>query len=173
MTGYIYKITSPSNKIYIGQTLNAVKRQYQYSRMDCKGQVKLYRSIKKYGWDSHTFEILCECPIDSLNEKERYYQDMFNVLVEGLNCRLTGAKDRSGHLSAETIRKIKESRKCGVDHPLFGKKRPEITQRLSKPCIIDGVHYPSAKKAAETLGLSGNMMNRRLNSPKHPNYKYC
>jgi predicted acyltransferase (DUF342 family) len=48
----IYKIISPSGKIYIGQTSNWIKRVKKYSRVDCKGQVKLYNSLKKYGFET-------------------------------------------------------------------------------------------------------------------------
>ena len=53
----IYKITSPSNKIYIGQTVNIIKRKSYYKKGDCKAQPKLYSSFKKYGWDNHLFEL--------------------------------------------------------------------------------------------------------------------
>jgi len=32
----IYKITSPSNKVYIGQSINIEKRFKSYKRYDCK-----------------------------------------------------------------------------------------------------------------------------------------
>jgi hypothetical protein len=45
----IYKITSPSKKVYIGQSVNIEKRKYFYEIGNCKKQIKLYNSIKKYG----------------------------------------------------------------------------------------------------------------------------
>lgn len=44
----IYKITSPSKKVYIGQSTNIKYRFYRYSILDCKQQKKLYNSIKEY-----------------------------------------------------------------------------------------------------------------------------
>ena len=58
--GYIYKITNPNNKIYIGQTINFIKRKSQYKNLYCKGQTAIYNSIKKYGWDNFEIEILQE-----------------------------------------------------------------------------------------------------------------
>lgn len=224
MTGYIYKITSPTSKIYIGQTLDVTKRQSQYRKLDCKGQVRLYHSLKKYGWDAHIFEVICECSADKLNETERYYQDYYNVLADGLNCKLTTSLSKTGQLSEETksrigisnrgkvrsveakdrvskglagrpkseehkqklrqallgrthsletVKKIQASRKYGVDHPMYGKKRPDLSERNSKPCIIDGVHYSSAKEAATILGMKRDKICRRLNSSKYTNYNYC
>ena len=45
----IYKITSPSNKIYIGQSIDIEKRFYYYRKLYCLKQVKLYRSFIKIG----------------------------------------------------------------------------------------------------------------------------
>ena len=60
----IYKITSPKGKIYIGQTWNFSERIYFYRTLKCKGQVKVYNSLKKYGYKSHKIEIICELPND-------------------------------------------------------------------------------------------------------------
>ena len=78
MKGYIYKITSSKNRVYIGQTINFKVRFSQYQRLDCKNQKKLYNSLLKYGVEKHKFEIICECDINELNDKERYYQDLYN-----------------------------------------------------------------------------------------------
>ena len=46
----IYKIVSPSEKIYIGQSINIEKRwEKNYKTLKCKTQTKLYNSLKKYG----------------------------------------------------------------------------------------------------------------------------
>jgi group I intron endonuclease len=85
----IYKITSPVNKVYIGQSVNIPKRWKQYRGTECKQQVKLNRSFKKYGVENHIFEIIEECTLDQINEKELYWGMFYNVLGEnGLNLRL-------------------------------------------------------------------------------------
>lgn len=104
----IYKITSPTNKLYIGQSLNIEKRFNQYKKIRCKCQVALYRSLLKYGVENHKFEVIEECSIELLNERERYWQDYFKVLVFGLNCKLTKTNDKSGKLSNSTKEKIKQ-----------------------------------------------------------------
>ena len=58
----IYKITSPSGKIYIGQSININKRQENYRfPSSLKFQIKLRRSFQKYGPENHKFEIIEEC----------------------------------------------------------------------------------------------------------------
>ncbi|XRB23739.1 hypothetical protein RI054_35g135930 [Pseudoscourfieldia marina] len=60
----IYKITSPSKRVYIGQTTYFVKRQNAYKRLASASdevakrmrewkQPKLRSSLRKYGYDAH------------------------------------------------------------------------------------------------------------------------
>ena len=107
----IYKITSPTKKVYIGQSIDIEKRFLNYKNLNCKRQPAIYNSLKKYGIDKHKFEIICECDITELNDKERYYQDAFSATgVNGMNCKLTTSSDRSGKLSEEAKRKMSENR---------------------------------------------------------------
>jgi group I intron endonuclease len=103
----IYKITNPKGRIYIGQSVRIEIRFKYYKRLDCKTHRSLYSSLLKYGHENHVFEIVELCDIGMLNEKERYYQDYYNVIgLSGLNCRLVSHGEKSGNLSAETIAKI-------------------------------------------------------------------
>jgi len=54
----IYKIVNPKGLVYIGQTKNFKQRIYCYKTLKCKSQHKIYRSIKKYGWECHTCKII-------------------------------------------------------------------------------------------------------------------
>jgi hypothetical protein len=100
----IYKITSPTNKIYIGQSTNIENRKYYYTSIKCDKQPKLYNSLLKYGWEQHIFEVIEECLEEQLNEREIYWGNYFKVLGEnGLNLRLG---DANGLCSKETKQKI-------------------------------------------------------------------
>lgn len=119
----IYKITSPSKKVYIGQSINIKNRFIEYKKNNCKSQKILYNSFLKYGFKNHKFEILCECEILELNNKERYYQDIFECIGKnGLNCKLTSSNDKSGKLSNETKLKISISNKLKKNSPETRKK---------------------------------------------------
>lgn len=91
MNKCIYKITSPSGKIYIGQSGNIVKRFKAYNSGSCKMQNKLYNSIKKYGWNNHSTEILIDNINNDelLNSLEYYFIELYNSVDEGLNCSYT------------------------------------------------------------------------------------
>lgn len=139
----IYKITSPSGKVYIGQSQNIFKRIIKYKKETCKEQVRLYYSIKKYGWENHSFEIIEKCSKNELNCRERYWQDHYDVLNInlGLNCILTECDGKVKIFSKETRMKMSNSmigKMAGDKHPMFGKeghwknkKRPEISKRMS------------------------------------------
>jgi group I intron endonuclease len=127
----IYKITSPSGKIYIGQSVNILSRINKYKNAKCITQPIILKSILKYGWDNHIFEIVCECEQSELNEKERYYQEIFDCIGKnGLNCMLTNTRTKSGKARQETIDKL-TSRKLpeSTREKMRNKKLSEETRR--------------------------------------------
>lgn len=108
----IYKITSPTGKVYVGQSSNLSKRYLDYVNIvNCKNQTRLYNSLIKYGFSEHIFEVVEECNTGELNVRERYWQEFYDVLgSKGLNCRLTGAVGRVGKLSEDTKEKISKTK---------------------------------------------------------------
>ena len=84
MAGVIYKITNPNNRIYIGCTIDFKRRLSEYRRLSMAGQIKLYNSLVKYGFDNHIFEIIEECNEDIFHEREIYWIKHFNCIKEGL-----------------------------------------------------------------------------------------
>ena len=104
----IYKIESPSRRIYIGQAVDITRRFKEYKNIKkSKLQIKLNRSFSKYGIDKHNFKIIEETISEKLNNRERHWQDFYNVLSKkGLNCVLVKSDDKSGVLNHETKLKI-------------------------------------------------------------------
>lgn len=110
----VYKITSPSGKVYIGSSVNVYKLRFtQYKNLHCEGQIKLYNSLKKYGWNYHTKEILEECSFENLYPLERAWGLFYNVLdkEKGLNCKLPGYGEFKELVSEETRLKMSISGK--------------------------------------------------------------
>lgn len=125
----IYKITSPSKKVYIGQSVDIKKRISYYKNLRCHQQPRLFNSIKKYGWDKHKFEMLALCDADELNKLERYYQDVYCANnPNGLNCMLTNYGDRNGAHSSETRKKMSESKK-GITMSAEARLKSSIKQK--------------------------------------------
>lgn len=120
MTG-IYKITNPNGKVYIGQSVDIERRFHIHkSRYNTDEVPLLYRSFRKYGVERHIFEVLEECDEGKLNKKERYYQERYNSIKEGLNCSYVRTDDKSGRLSDKVRKKMSKSHK--------GKKLSEETK---------------------------------------------
>lgn len=108
----IYKITNPIGKIYIGQSIELHIRKRHYKKGHCKGQPRIIRSINKYGWENHTFEVIENCEVKLLNERERYWQEYYNVTGEmGLNCLLTGTSSLPVVFTQEVLEKKSKSMK--------------------------------------------------------------
>lgn len=110
----IYKIISPSGKIYIGQSRDLDKRlkSYKCGSSKTKGQPKLYNSFEKYGILTHEFEIIEECDFELLNIRERYWQDFYDVCGDGgLNCSLTETNVLPRLVRQETKEKMSLIRK--------------------------------------------------------------
>lgn len=150
----IYKITSPSGRIYIGQSLNIIRRKKEYNKCS-KKQARLKESIEKYGWDNHIFEIVEECIVDKLNERERYWQDFYDVLGDkGLNCTLTKTNDKSGELSEKTKEKIKFAN-LGLKHPNWRNKIKSISQGGEK-------HWTKSKNFSEESKIKMRESQKRL-----------
>lgn len=101
----IYKITSPTDKIYIGQSVDIFSRWSKYNKENCKSQRKLYRSFVKYGANKHQFEILTQCKIEQLNELEKYYINLYQTFNSnfGLNLQSGGGNYK---ISEETKLKM-------------------------------------------------------------------
>ena len=124
--GHIYKITSPTERIYIGKTTR-LKDRISYYRNNNKGGQKILDSrIEKYGWDQHKFEVIDEAPVDQLNELEIKYIKEFNTFhydnSNGMNLTRGGEGLNGRKLSAETIAKQIVKR--------TGTKRSEATKKL-------------------------------------------
>lgn len=86
----IYKITNIKTKeCYIGQAVNIKDRWVEHVKcglgIDAPAANKLYKAMQDYGLWNFSFEILEECPRDQLNEKERYYINLYQSKDYGYN----------------------------------------------------------------------------------------
>jgi len=169
----IYKITSPTGKVYIGQSKNIHQRWKFYFFLNCKNQIHLYNSLKKYGFENHKKDIIEECTLEQLDEREIFWKKYYLKEVNNnwkmvLFCELydTGG----GPKSEETKSKISKSNlgktKSQQHKDNISKSRTGMvfTQqhkdnmsnsrfRYSILCIENNQVYKSAHQASKELDL--------------------
>lgn len=140
----IYKITSPSGKVYIGQSHNINKRKEKYKSLYFSNQTKLHASVKKYGWGSHKFEIICLCPEEELDALEIHYINEHNSLSKehGLNLKSGGS---AGKHSEETKKKMSVSHTGKSATWLIGKKQSDETKSKRADSRKGYVHSEETK----------------------------
>ena len=158
----IYKITSPSGKIYIGQSWIVNQRFKNYFKIyGVKGQTKLYNSFIKYGVENHKFEIVIELPYDV----SQHILDNYEIFVwkqfkeagyEMLNIREPG---KGGKLSEETKKKMSESGKIkvfseehkrNISKAVKGRKCSEETKRKMSILTLGNTRRVGKKHSEET-----------------------
>jgi len=196
--GHIYKITSPTDRIYIGKTTNIKNRFSQYKGMRCKSQPALYGSFKAYGVDSHTFEIVGEYDESQLSDMEVFFISKFDSMKNGLNCTkggdgafMTGDDNVSKRpeVRAKMVKAKRDFYDNGGVHPLTGTTRSEETVAKIKAkraqqenfggairhqMILDtetGLFYKSIKEASYSTNYEYKSFHWRLTKSKQTRYK--
>jgi group I intron endonuclease len=194
----IYKITSPSGRVYVGQAVDLRNRCVRYGILSTtEGMRKLYNSFCKYGISLHSFEVLEKCNKTELDGRERFYIELLNAASRsGLNCRSGGRENSSiseeGRIAlSKKMKRYWESNKdqrSGVNHYLFGKPMPESHRKaLSESRIkkksalggnnpkakivlhdLTGIYYDCLKDACGVFGLNYSNARSRLQG-KLPN----
>lgn len=148
----IYKITSPSERVYIGQAVNIKRRWNNYNVLEQSiKQPKLHNSFKKHGIENHIFEIIEECDFEQLNIRERYWQDFYDVLNGGLNCVLT----KTDILPT----KISEDTRTKMSYGMIGSKNPN-SRDIIDPYL--GIYYESLAEASLIYSVNRNYLKDML-----------
>ncbi len=102
MTTGIYKIQNKeNNKIYVGQSINIEKRWKRHINSSFKekedGETELHRSIKKYSIENFLWEILEECKVEELDEKEKFWiKELNSITPYGYNYTYGGQGEGNG-----------------------------------------------------------------------------
>lgn len=105
----IYKITNPKGKVYIGQSWEIEKRFKRYQGYQCTTQTKIHNSLVKYGWETHTFEIVHYLPKDVSQKIMDDYELLYTDLYKSCNIEMLNLKEGGlgGRMSEETKIKLR------------------------------------------------------------------
>ena len=86
----VYKITNQkTDLVYIGQAVDIATRWKNHAKaglgIDTPANNKLYKAMAEDGLESFSFELLEECSRDQLNEKEKFYINLYQSDQFGYN----------------------------------------------------------------------------------------
>ena len=92
----IYKITNKINgKFYIGQSAD-IERRFREHKTQKHNRILVDKAIQKYGVNNFIFEIIEECPLEELNEKESYWIEETKAIEKGYNLSKGGNQQSTG-----------------------------------------------------------------------------
>lgn len=130
---YIYKITTPNQKVYIGVTQKPDQRWRSHCNKNYTYKSAISAAIQQYGKENVTFEILRT--FDSEQEALDYEAKIVNQ---------------------DFVRSRNTYNLC------LGGGKPPQQNSTSKPIRINGTIYPSIQSAAQSLGYSRAQIDRRI-----------
>jgi hypothetical protein len=182
----IYKIINPEGKIYIGLSKNIKKRWLDYKNLtSMSNNSVLKESLKKYGYNNHTFEIKEECTLEELRSREKFWINYYQSNKIGLNGNKGGCG--AGSHTPESKQKISEALKNKPKPSNFGAKRKkwqqdeEWKQKIKNaprcPILMFDLEnnfvkeFPNQQAAADHLGVKKNAIWNFLNEYPNPNGK--
>lgn len=119
---FVYKIINIVNdKIYVGCTTRELeKRLYAHFGQRFHNKRLLSRAIIKYGIDKFKISLIEQCAsIDEMFEREKYWIGKLKSADPSIGYNLTLGGDAGPSL-------------LGKNHPMFGKKRPDLTELNKK-----------------------------------------
>lgn len=146
MTG-IYKYTNNLNGlVYIGQAKNLQRRKYAHSSAYKNPSAseynnQLHTAMRKYGIENFTFEVVEQCKIEELNEREKYWIAFYNSYKKGYNGTEGGdilSVDNSGEANGRaymTEEEVFYIRECYNNHICFRDVYQQFKHKATKRCI--------------------------------------
>ncbi|AGE52716.1 GIY-YIG catalytic domain-containing endonuclease [Paramecium bursaria Chlorella virus OR0704.2.2] len=174
--GFIYMLTFPSEKSYIGQTIRDIHKRLEEHQYASSGCVAVCNAIQKYGWEKVKIDWY-EVPDEDLNKHEELMVEVLGTLSPGgYNLREGGGS--TGKMSEETKQKIREvnlgktlseeakqklsDANSGEENPMFGKNHTEESKQKMKEaktgekCYMFGKEHTEETKQKMKKAQSGD-----------------
>ena len=173
----IYKIENLINhKCYIGQSKNI---QARWKKHICTSQNRksksynypLYCSFRKYGIENFSFEVVEECTVDELNDKEIGYISIYNSFLNGYN-QTIGGNNSTYRPTEEILGIIEDLKRLELTYIEIAEKwglsrTSVISINFGKTWMIKEEEYPIRKQVF--IKKNGNIVFLKQEKTK----KYC
>ena len=156
----VYKYTSPTGKIYIGQTCRPMKVRAGSNGINYRGCKLFYRAIMKYGLSNFTVDIVAsDLSFGEANWLEKYLIAYYHSNEKKYGYNITGGGDGSLGNPHQLTKEQHEKMRRG----LMNRKD------LSKPlvCVETGIVYPSSEEAHRQLGIDQSSIRKCLRGYKY------
>jgi len=155
----IYKLTSPSGKVYIGQTVNLCKRLNEHNRTDSP----IGYALRKYGLENFDVEVLWLAADEEMagcleSCAIRVYE---SKVPNGYNRTDGGEGCRGYHHTEEFKRKVSKR--------MMGNEVWKLSPVVGKPNMLGKTHRESTRRKI-SQALVGNENN--LHSPGFSGYSH-
>jgi group I intron endonuclease len=170
----IYKIISPSGRIYIGKTSNLKLRVDYYRRLKCKKQPLLYYSLLKYGFSGHSFDVIYEGEhtLDEINEIEIKFIFQYNSFhgnnENGMNLTLGGDGGFGVIYSEERKQKIRFANKTRIYKPHSEESKKLISENRKKTGKTEAHKLAIEKLKGRKINKSEQWIRNNAESIKKP-----
>jgi group I intron endonuclease len=185
----IYAIKNKVNgKVYIGKSVNIHRRMKTHitnlnrSVTDQENE-HLIRSWHKHGKENFEYEIVCECTIDELKEKELFYIQEYESTNrdKGYNFRIDSEggmiplESTRKKLSLAQIKRFKdpaERKKLGDKSREFWKNNPDVKEQMIKNVSKAKEKYEFFKLDKDTGEILESFDNIKEIIANNPTYKW-
>lgn len=159
INGIIYKYTSPSGKIYIGQTTEEKRRRQKFlNQSGSYAGPKINKARIKYGVNNFEYEVIFRVSslirsevIDILNQKEIQYIEMFDSYYNGYNSTKGG--NNTYECTEEIRQKLSQKTKEYYETHESAVARPVLQYSIYGDFIKE---WKSAREAALELNIEAN-----------------
>ncbi|MCK9370544.1 GIY-YIG nuclease family protein [Candidatus Dojkabacteria bacterium] len=186
----IYRLTSPSGKVYIGQSVDVRKRMRHYKNLLCQGQHKILNALTKYGFENFKLDILHEDRnIDDINLLEEFEIAVHDSVLNGYNIRFggnnsplpdsvklkIGAKNKINTLNyfKDPANRLNRSKKASIENAKR-KLNPDYIENCRKghkshaiECIDTKEVFRSIREAARHFNVSSGSIIKHLKQDSH------
>ena len=167
----VYKIMSPSGKIYIGQSSNVNRRMIEHKHRSKNKNLKLYASLRKYGIENHKIEILfLSNDAYEKNRMESIFIRHYDSINNGLNhmdmISYIGGFSGKKH-SVQNVEKIKQRMKGVTPNWAIEKIKKSVY------CKHTDKTYSSLMECARDLNISQSYASNQYNGKVRNKYGIC
>lgn len=179
MIGIIYKYTSPSGKIYIGQTTQEKRRRNTFLNVNKNyGGDKIDAARRKYLPENFAYEVIERYSFKSadearttLDEREEYFISLFDSYHNGYNMTFGGMTTTGMKASQETRRKLSFLRKGRKGTPQTVQQKKAQSERMkalyanpdwkAKRLMIDRNEATRQKHSLQSSGVNNGMFGKK------------